>query len=152
MRLIVAAVLLLSLASCGEKEISLKVCPAVLAAADAPVPAGWLVVTFAGSQHAAAGTYHVREKPLLTEWNVVAAKTGGEEAGYQVTVRLNEYAKRALANYCADEANLKNPLALNVNGRWASFTPMLRSPGDRLTLHGLDAAEAQQLEQYVAVK
>ena len=152
MRIIVAALFILGLANCGEDEVALKVSPAVPSASDTPVPEGWVAVPFAGGPHAAAGTYHVREKPLLTEWNLVAAKAGKSAGEYQVTVRLNEYAKRVLEKFCADEANLKNPLALNINGRWVSFTPLLRPPGDRLTLHGLNAEEAVLLEQYVANK
>lgn len=74
MRTIVAAISLLALMGCGQDVITLKACPAVAAAADAPAPDGWQVVTFAGGLHAASRTYHVREKPLFTEWNLVGAR------------------------------------------------------------------------------
>ena len=152
MRSIVTLFALCALTSCGEEKVSLRAHPAVRATPDASVPSGWLEVEFTGDQHGAAGSYYVREKPLFTEWNLVAARTATTGADVQVTVRFNEYAKRILHSYCADQANLKNPLALNVNGRWASFAPLLRPPGDRLTLRGFTAAEAGQLQRYIASK
>mgnify|MGYP004323004201 CR=1 FL=1 len=141
-----------ALISCGAEELALKVCPAVPAAADAEPPTGWTAVEFAGSQHAAAGTYHVREKPLFTEWNLMAAKGTNSGDKAQVTVRFNEYARRQIDNFSSDAANLKKPLALNLDGRWLSFTPLLRPPGDRLTLYGFTPAEAERVEQFVASK
>lgn len=149
---IATAIVALALTSCGDEELTLKVCPAVPAAADAEPPAGWIAVEFAGSRHAAAGTYHVRRKPLFTEWNLMAAKATQSGDNAQVTVRFNEYAKRLLDNFSSEAANLKKPLALNLDGRWVSFTPLLRPPDDRLTLYGFSPAEAERVERFVASK
>ena len=57
-----------------------------------------------------------------------------------------------MGRFSANPDNIKKPLALNINGRWASFAPLLGATGDRMTLYGFTASEAEHLEHYIATK
>jgi hypothetical protein len=144
---------LLALGGCGNKpSIAIQVFPAVLAAdPQAPAPAGWERVEFAGSPRAGGGVYHVRLDTLLSEWNIIASRPvspdgGGAGAG----VRLNAYAQDKMAKYTADPANLRKLLAVRINGRWADFFPVLDRIGDRMVLYGFTEQEVKDLDQYLA--
>ena len=146
--------LLLALISCGDDPITIALCPARLASAPATSPpAGWSLVEYGGDALTVAGTYYVRDKPLLTEWSIIALKIASQPEGNKAAVvRLNEYAIRNLKKFSSTPANLKKPLALQINGRWASFTPLLEVTSDRMTLRGFTPKEAEQLERYLATK
>jgi hypothetical protein len=144
---------LLALWNCGNKpSIAIQVFPAVLAAdPQAPAPAGWERVEFAGSPRAAAGVYHVRLDTLLSEWNIIASRPvspdgGGAGAG----VRLNAYAVNKMEKFTADPDNLRKPIAVRINGRWADFIPVLDRIGDRMVLFGFTEQEVEDLDQYLA--
>ena len=146
--------LLLALVSCGNDPITIALYPARLASDPATSPpADWSRVEYGGDALTLAGTYYVRDKPLLTEWSIIALKIASQPEGNKAAVvRLNEYAIRNLKKFSSTPANLKNPLALQINGRWASFTPLLEVTSDRMTLRGFTPKEAEQLERYLATK
>ena len=146
--------LLLALLSCGDDPITIALRPARLASDPAAgPPAGWSPVEYGGDALTVAGTYYVRDKPLLTEWSIIALKIASQPEGNKAAVvRLNEYAIRNLKKFSSTPANLKKPLALQINGRWASFTPLLEVTSDRMILRGFTPEEAEQLERYVATK
>ena len=149
------AVLALALISgCGDDSpLSLKLVPAHLASTDAQAPAGWTETSFGGNNRAAAGTYHIAPEPLLTEWNIIAAKSNAAENNtHTVAVRLNAYAVRQLEKFCADPANLKAPLVLLLDGQAVDVFPLLRPPGDRLLLYGFSTRQTQRLEEYLKNK
>jgi hypothetical protein len=52
----------------------------------------------------------------------------------------------------ADEANLKRPLAVNDDGRWADFSPLLRPPRDRMSLYGFTAEKTERLERWLQIR
>ena len=146
--------LLLGLISCGDDPITIALCPARLASdPTTSPPSGWSLVEYDGDTLTVAGTYYVRDKPLITEWSIIALKIASQPEGSKAAVvRLNEYAIRNLKKFSSTPANLKNPLALQINGRWASFTPLLEVTSDRITLRGFTPKETEQLERYVATK
>ena len=144
---------LLALWNCGKKpSISIQVFPAVLASeARAPAPAGWERVEFSGSPRAAAGVYHVRPDTLLTEWSIIACRSvSPDEGGAGAAVRLNAYGKTKMEKFSSDPANLRNPVAVRINGRWADFIPVLDRISDRMVLYGFTAQEVKDLDQYLA--
>lgn len=144
---------LVALGNCGDKpSISIQVFPAVLATdPQAPAPAGWERVAFAGSPRAAAGVYQVRLDTLLTEWSIIACRAvNPDEGGVGVAVRLNAYAKNKMEKFSTDQANLKKPLAVRIDGRWADFAPVLDQISDRMVLYGFTEKEVKNLEQYLA--
>ncbi|MBI2504805.1 MAG: hypothetical protein HYW07_16430 [Candidatus Latescibacteria bacterium] len=144
---------LLALWSCGSKpSISIQVFPAVLAEdPPAPAPAGWERVEFAGSPRAAAGVYHVRLDTLMSEWNIIASRSvSPAEGGAGVAVRLNAFAKNRMEKFSTDPANLRKPLAVRINGRWADFIPVLDRISDRMAIYGFTEQEVKDLDQYLA--
>ena len=143
----VAGLLALFLTACGDDPISIKVCPALLTTD--PPATGWVRVEFDGSQRSPAGTYHVREEPLFTEWNILEFKDAGEGT---IAVRLNAYAVRKMKRFSADPAHQKKPLAININGRWADFMPLLGETSDRMLLYGFTPEEKAQLADYIKNK
>ena len=143
----------LALWNCGNKpSIAIQVFPAVLAEdPQAPAPEGWERVEFAGSPRAAAGVYHVRLDTLLSEWNIIACRPiSSDEGGAGAAVRLNAYAKNKMERFSADPDNLRKPLALRINGRWADFVPVLDRISDRMVFYGFSAKEVEDLDQYLA--
>jgi len=146
--------LLLALISCGDDSITIALCPAEMAPDPASTPpSGWTLVEYGGDAHTAAGSYYVRDEALLTEWNIIALKVASQPEGSKAAVvRLNEYAIRKMKKFSSDPANIKKPLALSINGRWASFTPLLEASSDRMTLRGFTPEEAEQLERYIKTK
>lgn len=153
-RLLLCGVLL-ALWNCGNKPaISIQVFPAVLAAdPQTPAPAGWERVDFKGSPRAAAGVYHVRLDTLLSEWNIIACRpVSPDEGGAGAAVRLNAYAKNKMERFSADPANLRKPLAVRINGRWADFIPVLDRISDRMVLFGFSEKEVADLDQYLATR
>lgn len=146
---------LLALWNCGNKpSISIQVFPAVLAGdPQAPAPAGWERVEFAGSPRAAAGVYHVRLDTLLSEWNIIASRPVLPEGGGRgAAVRLNAYAKNKMEKFSADPDNLRKPVAVRINGRWADFIPVLDQISDRMVLFGFTEKEVADLDQYLATR
>jgi hypothetical protein len=144
-----------ALGGCGNKpSISIQVFPAALAAdPQTPAPAGWERVEFAGSPRAPAGVYHVRPDTLLSEWSIIASRqVSPPEGGTGAAVRLNAYAVKKMEKYTADPANLKKPLAVRINGRWADFIPVLDRISDRMTLFGFSEQEAKDLDEYLRTR
>lgn len=143
---------LLTLSACAQEKasISIQVFPAVLAANAREGAADWDSVAFAGSSRAAAGLYRVAPEPLFTEWNIVAFKPAIQADGtLAIATRLNAYAARKLSEFSADPANLKKPLAIKVNDRWADFMPLLAQVSDRIILYGFTRQEVDQLQRYL---
>ena len=156
MRSLFALLLTLCLSACGKEPdpISIQVFPAVLAAdAPAEIATGWDSVTFAGSPRRPAATYLVAPKPLFTEWNIIAFRAAVQpDSSQSITVRFNAYAVGKLQKFSADAANLKRPLAVRIDDRWADFMPLLGQTGDRMTLYGFTRAEVDQLQHYLDSK
>lgn len=145
----------LLLAACSGKPdpISVQVYPAVLALDASSEMAAWDTVTFAGSQRSPAGAYLVAQEPLLTEWNIIAFHPASQaDSSVAITALLNAYAAQKLDRFSSDPVNLKKPLAIRVNGRWADFLPLLDRVEKRITLYGFTAAEADQLQRYLDSK
>ena len=143
------------LAACSEKPdpISVQVYPAVLAGDASPEMAGWDTVTFAGSQRSPAGAYLVAPEPLFTEWNIIAFHSASQADGSAaITALLNAYAAQKLDRFSSDPVNLKKPLAIRINGRWADFLPLLSRVEKRITLYGFTSEEADQLQHYLDSK
>jgi hypothetical protein len=144
--------LALSLSACGgdDTPISIQVFPAVLAADARGEAAAWDSVTFAGSPRGPAGLYRVAPEPLFTEWNIVAARPVSQPDGSAaVAARLNAQAARRISQFSAAPANLKKPLAVKVNDRWADFMPLLSQVNDRLILYGFTRLEVDQLQHHI---
>ena len=140
------ALLAVVLVGCGDQPMSVKLCPAARAAPEAEPEAGWVRVEFSGNPRSAAGIYHVRQTPVLTEWNILEFRDAGEEA---IAVRLNAYGVKRMKEFSGDPANLKKPLGININGRWAHFMPLLAETGDRMLLYGFTREEKAQLADYI---
>ncbi len=152
MRCFALATLALALWGCGdEPAISIQLFPALLVAdPQQEVAPGWERVEFAGSARAPAGVYHVRPDTLLSEWNIIACKPVSQPDGtLGVAVRLNAYAIRRMERFSADPENLRKPLALSIDGRWADFAPLLDRVGDRMVLYGFTQEEIADLEAYL---
>ena len=150
---------LLALTACGDEReipvvIAIEVFPAQLDGNPAePPPPGWQRVAFPGSQRSTAGSFLVAEQTILTGWSITALRVAEEPDGSRaVNARLNAAAIKRLAEFCADAGNLKLPLGLRINGRWADFSPLLRAPGDRLSLYGFTPEEATRLESWLQVR
>jgi hypothetical protein len=79
----------------------------------------------------------------------VAEEPDGSRA---VSARLNAAGKGKLSAFAADEANLRQPLAVQVDERWVDFSPLLRNPSDRLMIYGLSAEEADRLQRWMQVR
>ena len=132
--------------ACSDDPISITVNPAQYSDdAQAPPPDGWQQVKFAGSPRGRAGAYLVRQEPLFTEFNIIEFRG----AGQAIAVRLNAYSLKKLGEFAADPTNLKKPLAVNINGRWADFMPLLEAPKDRMILYGFTEEEKVQLRRYI---
>lgn len=158
--LLAGCLLLVSLAACGEQEaaeadsIDVQVFPARLdERPDEPAPAGWRRGKFGGSQRAGDGTFIVAEKSLLTGWSLTAFRADEEpDGGRSIHLRLNAAGKKRIAEFVADEANLKRPLAVNDDGRWADFSPLLRPPRARMSLYGFTAEKTERLERWLQIR
>lgn len=138
----------------GNDTIDLRLYPARLDTdTTAAAPEGWRRVEFAGSQRSRGATYLVASEPLLSGWNITAFRAAEEADGSRaVTLRLNAAGQQKMRTFAADEAHLKQPLALQIDSRWADFSPLLRAPGDRMTLYGFTAEEAQRLEGWLETR
>ena len=147
--LIAVCALALSLVSCERDEgISIQVFPAVREIEKVELQPGWRAVTFEGDPRAAAGEYFVAEEPLITDWNILAFRTASQADGsVAVIALLNEYARQKMGVFSSDSTNVKKPLATQINGRWADFSPMLARIDDKMTLYGFTAEEARLLER-----
>lgn len=144
--------------ACGQDKetvtIDVQVFPAQLDESPAaPPPAGFQRVQFTGNGRSQAATFLVSDSTILTGWSITALRSAEAPDGNRtISVRLNAAAKKRLAEFCADGTNLKKPLALRIDGRWADFSPLLRPPGDRMSLYGFTPAEAARLEQWLQVR
>jgi len=144
----------LTLVACGNSdEISVKLYPAALAESPSAEPElGRRRVDFGGrgSERAGAGTYHVAAEPLLTEWSIIALKIASQpDSSKAVAVRLNAYGQKKIGEFTGNPANHKSFLALEIDGRWADFRPVLAQVHDRMTLYGFSEEQALRLEQNV---
>ena len=139
--------LALTLAGCDQEPVSIEVFPAVLANPLEEPPAEWKRVEFEGSVRSPGGIYLVANDRLFSDWNITAFRPSPQPDGsVAINFRLNEYARRKMAAFSADPANLKKPVAVNVNGRWSDFVPILGPVGDRFTLFGLTESEVERLQ------
>ncbi len=147
------AIALIFLSACELEPISIEVFPAALAQQQDPVSSGWRLVEFGGSVRSPSGTYLVSPDRLLSDWNITAFRASPQPDGsIAVNARLNAYARQKMASFTADAANLKQPVAININGRWADFLPILGPVGDRMTLYGLTDDEAQSLQHQIETR
>lgn len=143
----------LALTACGDSdEISVKIYPAVLAADPGAEPAqGWRRAEFGGSQRSGAGMYHVAAEPLVTEYGFIALKAASLADGSKaVAVRLNAYSQKKIGEFTGDPANHKSFLAVEIDGQWVDFHPVLTRVRDRMMLHGFTEEQAQRLHRNVA--
>ena len=139
--------LALTVAGCDQEPISLEVFPARLASPQEGPPAEWRRVEFEGSVRSPGGIYLVATDRLFSDWNITAFRPSPQSDGsVAINIRLNEYARRKIAAFSADPANLKKPVAVNVNGRWTDFVPILGPVGERFTLFGLTESEVEDLQ------
>ena len=139
--------LALTVAGCDQDPISIEVFPAVLTSPQEEAPGEWRRVEFEGSVRSPGGIYLVGNDRLFSDWNIIAFRPSPQPDGsVAINLRLNEYARRKMAAFSADAANLKKPVAINVNGRWADFVPILGPVGDRFTLFGLTEGEVEGLQ------
>ena len=140
-------VMALTLAGCDQEPISIEVFPAMLTNPQEVFPAEWRRVEFEGSVRSPGGVYLVETDRLFSDWNITAFRPSPQPDGsVAINVRLNEYARRKMAAFSADSANSKRPVAVNVNGRWTDFVPILGPVGDRFTLFGLTESEVEGLQ------
>ena len=155
---VAACLVLVVLSACGGSEeavdIDVQVFPARLDENPGdPVETGWRRVEFSGSGRSRAGIFLVAENSILTGWSITALRVAEETDGSRViSLRLNAAAIKRLAEFCEDEANLKMPLALSIDGRWADFNPLLRAPGDRMSLYGFTPEEAARIERWMQIR
>ena len=148
--LIALASLTLILTACGEETISFKVHPARPPPnAQAQPPEGWQLVEFSGSPRTKAGAYFLRQEHLFTEFSVIDFRDAGDQT---IAVRLNAYSLRQLQQFADDPANLKQPLAININGRCADIFPFLQAPKDRMFLYGFSKEEKNQLRRSIETR
>lgn len=150
--LLVLAALTILAAGCADEPpvIAVRVYPAVLAADADTASATWDSVRFAGSPRAAAGLYLVRPEPLLTEWNIVDFRPAQQPDGSQaVAARLNAFGAQQISRFTAQPASHKRPLAVQVNGRWADFSPVLQQLSQQLTLYGFRPEEVSTLRAHI---
>ena len=146
--ILVPLVLVLAVAGCDREPVSIEVFPAILTNPQQAPSAAWRPVEFDGSVRSPGGTYLVGTERLFSDWNITAFRPSPQPDGkVAINVRLNEYARRKMAAFAADPANLKKPVAINVNGRWADFVPILGPVGDRFTLFGLTESEVEALQR-----
>ncbi|MEW6751844.1 MAG: hypothetical protein AB1505_12830 [Candidatus Latescibacterota bacterium] len=153
LRALLTAVALLAALSCGDRPaaISVQAFPAVLASEARGEQAQWDTVSFGGSPRSPAGTYRIAPEPLLTDWNIAALRPVTQPDGTgAAAIRLNAYGAQRLQEYSADPANLRQPLGVRIDGRWAEFAPLLTPTRDRLILYGFTADELQRLERHIA--
>jgi hypothetical protein len=149
---------LVVLNACGEAEQGVTIDIQLLQAQldpnpGAPIPDGFTRVEFPGSHRTRAGTFLVGTQTLATGWSITAFRGGEEPDGSRaISFRLNAAAKKRLAEFSTVEANLKLPLALRIDGRWADFSPLLRAPVDRMNLYGFTPEEVSRLEQWMQVR
>ena len=149
------AILLLALSSagCDLEPVSIEVFPALLMNPQIEPPAKWRQVEFEGSVRSPGGTYLVGPERLISDWNITAFRPSPQPDGsYAVNVRLNEFARRKMAAFSANTANLKKPVAVNVNGRWTDFVPILGPVGDRFTMFGLTESEVEGLQHQLETR
>ena len=143
--------LALLLASCdGEvaAPISVKLYQAMEAGSETEAPDGFRVISYEGGARSAAGRYFVAQEPVMTEWNILTFREAHQADGrIAVVALLNEYAKRKLGPFSTDSLNVKKPLALQIDGRWADVSPLLATITDKITLYGFTVEEAAKLQQ-----
>ena len=149
--IIACCCLALTLSSCDQDEgvgISIKLFRAIEAGSETEPPDGFRVISFKGGPRAAAGQFFVAEEPIMTEWNILTFREATQADGsVAIVALLNEYARRKLGEFSADSANIKKPLALQVNGRCADISPLLTTITDKITLYSFTKDEAAQLQR-----
>ena len=150
-RFISCCCLAILLSSCDQDEdtgISVNLFRAIEAGTETEPPGGFRVISFKGGPRAAAGPYFVAEEPIMTEWNILTFRQATQSDGsVAVVALLNEYARRKLGEFSADSANIKKPLALQIDERWADISPLLSTITDKITLYGFTKEEAAQLQR-----
>ncbi len=150
--------LLLFALGCGQQPaattISIKVFPATLAPDPLAEPAtGWTRIEFAGGLRGRAGVYHLAPEPIITDWNILTFKGASQPDGSMAVVaRLNAYGENKMKVFSGDPANMKKPLAVNVDGRWADVYTLLEKVRDRMTLYGFTPEEIERLKEHFATR
>ena len=150
--------LLLFALGCGQQPaattISIKVFPAALAQDPLAEPApGWTRIEFAGGRRGRAGVYHVAPEPIITDWNILTFKGASQPDGSMAIVaRLNAYGENKMKTFSGNPANLKKPLAVNVDGRWADVYTLLAKVTDRITIYGFTPEEIERLKKQVETR
>lgn len=148
-----ALIALFFAAACGQQPeaatISIKLFPAILAQDPLSEPeAGWTSIEFAGGVRGRAGVYHLAPEPVITDWNILTFKKASQPDGTMAVVaRLNAYGKNQMTTFSSDPANLKRPMAVNVDGRWCDVFTLLSKTTDRITIYGFTPEEIERLEK-----
>ena len=137
-----------------EAPFSIQVMPAILVEDPQQPPTnGWIRVEFAGASQTGPSLYDVAPDTLLTEWNIIAFKAASpNDSTHSVVIRLNAYSQQKMEKFSTEAGNLKKPLAVRIDGRWADFMPLLDRVTDRITLSGFMARDLIRLEAYIAAK
>jgi hypothetical protein len=150
--------LLLFALGCGQQPaattISIKVFPAVMAQDPLSEPAtGWTRMEFAGGPHGRAGVYHLAPEPIITDWNILTFRAAAVPDGSMAVVaRLNAYGENKMKTFSGDPDNLKKPLAVNIDGRWADVFTLLSKVEDRITIYGFSPEETERLKKHLATR
>jgi hypothetical protein len=151
-------ILLLCALGCGQQPaattISIKVFPAVMAQDPLAEPAtDWTRIEFAGGPRGRAGVYHLASKPIITDWNILTFKGASQPDGSMAVVaRLNAYGENKMKAFSGDPANMKKPLAVNVDGRWADVYTLLERVTDRITIYGFTPEEIERLKKHLETR
>ncbi len=134
--------------------ISIKVFPATLAPDPLAEPAtGWSRIEFAGGPRGRAGVYDLAPEPIITGWNILTFRGASQPDGSMAVVaRLNAYGKNKMKAYSNDPANMKKPLVVNVDGRWADVYTLLTKVTDRMTIYGFTPEEVERLKKHLATR
>ena len=142
---------------CGEhpaaSTIAIEVYPAVMSPDPELEPAaGWSSITYTGGPRARAGVYHVASEPILTGWNILTFRKAAQPDGMAIVARLNAAGTMKMAEFSGDPANIKKPLAVKIDGRWADVFALLTEVSNRITLYGFTPEEAERLERHLATR
>ena len=108
---------------------------------------------FAGGPHGRAGVYHLAPEPIITDWNILTFKAAAlPDGSMAVVARLNAYGENKMKTFSGDPDNLKKPLAVNIDGRWADVFTLLSKVKDRITIYGFSPEEIERLKKHLATR
>ena len=144
---------------CGQQPaattISVKVFPAVLAQQDplSELATGWTRMKYDGGPRGRAGAYYLAPEPIITDWNILTFKAATlPDGSMAVVARLNAHGKNKMKTFSGDPDNLKQPLVVNIDGRWADVFTLLSKVTDRITIHGFSPEEIERLKRHLETR